>query len=121
MPSLRRPELVPGFAERLAEAVGLPYAAVLSVVRETEEQATLENSRKQWLNVQGAFRAERSECPPGAALLVDDFVDSRWTISETGGVLRGAGVAVVVTAALAVSAVDSSGAVSGTPFLRFMK
>lgn len=78
VPSLRRPELVQGFTERLSEAVGLPYAAVLSVVRETEEQATLENSRKQWLNVRGAFKADRSECPPGAALLVDDLRRRVW-------------------------------------------
>ena len=101
MPSRRQPELVPDFAERLAKAAGLPYAAVLIVVKETEEQAKLENSRKQWLNVQGAFKAERGECPPGAALLVDDLVDSKWTITEAGAALRRAGVAMVVPLALA--------------------
>ena len=103
VPSLRRPELVPGFAERLATALGLPYAAALSVVKKTDEQSKLENSRLQYLNVQGAFKAERSECPPGAALLVDDLVDSRWTITQAGGALRRAGVPAVVPFALAAS------------------
>lgn len=103
VPSLRHPELVPDFAERLAKAIGLPYAPVLTVAKKTAEQSKLENSRKQYLNVQGAFKAERSECPPGAVLLVDDTVDSRWTISEAGGALRRAGAPAVVPFALSAS------------------
>lgn len=97
----RRPELVPGFAERLAEAEGLPYATVLSVVRQTEEQAKLGNSRKQWLNVRGAFGVEGSACPPGAVWIVDDLVDSRWTISEARAALRHAAVPAVTPVVLA--------------------
>ena len=103
VPSLRRPELVPGFAERLAEAVGLPYVAALSVVKETEEQAKLENSRQQWLNVQGAFAVERGALLPGAVLLIDDAVDSRWTISKAGALLRQTGTSAVVPFVLAAS------------------
>ena len=46
VPSLRRPDLVSDFAERLASAAGLPYVSVLSAVKRTEEQSKLENSRK---------------------------------------------------------------------------
>lgn len=103
VPSLRRPELVPGFAERLAEALGLPYVMALSVTKKTEEQSQLENSRQQWLNVQGAFAAERAALLPGAALVVDDLTDSKWTITEAGGALRRAGVPAVAPFALAAS------------------
>ncbi|MFN8150263.1 MAG: RecQ family ATP-dependent DNA helicase, partial [Solirubrobacterales bacterium] len=98
---------VPDFAERLATAAGLPYVSVLSAVKRTEEQSKLENSRKQWLNVQGAFTADRTACPPGAVLLVDDLIDSKWTITEAGGTLRRAGVPGVVPFALAASGLAS--------------
>jgi len=101
VPSLRRPELVPDFAERLAKAIGLPYAQPIAVARKTDAQSRLENSRQQYLNVQGAFAADRSACPPGAVLLVDDIVDSKWTISEAGATLRRAGVPAVIPFALA--------------------
>ena len=104
VPSLRHPELVPDFAERLAKAIGLPYSQALTVAKKTKEQSKLENSRQQYLNVQGAFAVDREACEPGPVLLVDDTVDSRWTLSETGGILRKAGVAGVVPFALASSA-----------------
>ena len=50
-----RPDLVPDFAERLAAARGLPYAAAVTQTRETRQQVRVENSRQQFLNVQGAF------------------------------------------------------------------
>jgi ATP-dependent DNA helicase RecQ len=101
VPSLRRPELVPGFAERLAEAIGLPYSPALSVAKKTEEQDRLENSRQQFLNVQGAFAVDRDAVQPGVALLVDDTVVSRWTQTEAGRALRRAGVPAVVPFGLA--------------------
>jgi len=33
--------------------------------------------------------------PAGAALLIDDLVDSRWTITVVGGLIRSAGCAAV--------------------------
>lgn len=104
VPSLRRPELVPGFAERLAAALGLEYRAGLRQVSETEPQLGMSNSRQQFLNVQGAFAADGSAIDPRPVLLVDDTIDSRWTITEAGGVLRAAGVVAVIPFALAASA-----------------
>ena len=107
VPSLRHPELVPDFAERLAEAIGLPTAQALTVAKQTKEQSKLENSRQQYLNVQGAFAADRADVRTGAVLLVDDIVDSRWTLSEAGGALRKAGAPAVVPFALASAGVAS--------------
>jgi ATP-dependent DNA helicase RecQ len=101
VPSRRHPDLVPDFAERLAKAIGLPYSPALALVKDTKEQGSLENSRQQFLNVQGAFAVERSALGTGAALLVDDTVVSRWTQTECGRALRRAGVPAVLPFALA--------------------
>jgi ATP-dependent DNA helicase RecQ len=101
VPSQRRPELVADFARRLADAIGLPYVPALTMVKETTQQDRLENSRQQFLNVQGAFAADRAALEPGPALLVDDTVVSRWTQTEAGRALRRAGVPAVVPFGLA--------------------
>ena len=90
VPSLRRPELVPEFAERLAEALGLPCHHVLERTQSHREQKEMENSPHQAFNV---FRtlAVCSEPPPGPALLVDDIVDSRWTMTVAAYLLRSHG------------------------------
>lgn len=100
VPSLRRPTLVPDFAERLASALGIPFQPVLVKERETPEQKGMQNSAKQEENVKGAFSV-RGEVPTGPVLLVDDVVDSRWTLTVCGARLRSAGSGPVYPFALA--------------------
>ncbi len=90
IPSLHRPELVPEFAERLAEALGLPCHRVLDRTQHHAEQKEMENSPHQAFNV---FRSlgVRAEPAPGPALLVDDIVDSRWTMTVAAYLLRSHG------------------------------
>ena len=66
VPSLRRPELVPDFAERLAEALEPALRAAVAQTPETREQNQMTNSRQQYLNVEGAFAVDRAACDPGA-------------------------------------------------------
>lgn len=94
VPSLRRPELVADFAERLAAALGLPCHPVVTKLRDTEPQLALANSALQYANVRGAFGIEGA-VPAGPALLIDDVVDSRWTLTAVGFKLRAAGVPAV--------------------------
>ncbi|HKJ36804.1 MAG TPA: RecQ family ATP-dependent DNA helicase [Solirubrobacterales bacterium] len=105
VPSRRHPELVPDFAERLAAALGLHYSAALTQTRETKQQNSLANSRLQYLNVGGAFAADRSACKREPVLLIDDTADSRWTLTEAGRVLRRTGVVAVIPLVLASTAV----------------
>jgi ATP-dependent DNA helicase RecQ len=57
----------------------------------------LENARARLsLPVDAAARM-----PAGAVLLVDDLVDSRWTLTVAGSLLRGAGAGPVLPFALA--------------------
>jgi ATP-dependent DNA helicase RecQ len=102
MPSLRT-ELVPDFAKRLADRLGLRYSPALVKVRETPPQKEMENSHQQLRNVMGAFEVIRELVFPGPVLLVDDIVDSRWSMTECTRVLREAGAGPVFPFALADS------------------
>jgi len=100
VPSLRRPSLVPPFATSLADALGLPFAPVLTKPSERAEQREQHNAAHQQRNVEGAF-AVTGAIPARACLLVDDLVDSTWTLTEIGRVLGRAGVPEVYPVALA--------------------
>jgi ATP-dependent DNA helicase RecQ len=92
--------IVSDFAARLAEALGLPLCEALRKTRPTPPQKSQENSWQQWHNVDGAFEVV-GEVPSGPLLLVDDIVDSRWTLTVAGTLLRGAGAGPVHPFALA--------------------
>lgn len=104
VPSLRRPTLVPEFAARLAQALNLPFVRAIRKRHETPQQKTMENSAQQMANVANAFEIVPGSIDPGAVLLVDDMVDSRWTFTECAFVLRAAGSGPVFPVALATTA-----------------
>jgi ATP-dependent DNA helicase RecQ len=103
VPSLRRPELVPDFAHRLAEELGLDCLDAVVKVRDTKPQKTMQNSQQQYRNVVDAFGIA-GEVRSGPVLLVDDMVDSRWTFTVVGLLLREAGSGPVFPFALADTA-----------------
>jgi ATP-dependent DNA helicase RecQ len=80
--------LVRDFAGRLASAIGIDCVDALAKIRDTAEQKTMENSFQQCENLLGAFRANRVLVRAGPVLLVDDLVDSRWTLTVCGERLR---------------------------------
>ncbi len=103
VPSLRRPQLVADLARRLAAALGLPCEDVVVKLRDTEPQTTMQNSAQQYGNVRGAFEV-RGPVSAEPALLVDDIVDSRWTLTAIGWKLLEAGAGPVYPFALADTA-----------------
>jgi ATP-dependent DNA helicase RecQ len=103
IPSLRT-DIVPEFARRLAERLGLPYGAALVKVRDTPPQKRMENSYQQARNVADAFRVETEQIGDGPVLLVDDIVDSRWSMAVCAALLREAGSGPVYPLALASAA-----------------
>jgi ATP-dependent DNA helicase RecQ len=105
VPSLRRPEVVHDLARRLAVHLGLEYRPVVRKTRETAPQRDMQNSAQQSRNLAGGF-AIAGTIAAGPVLLVDDLVDSRWTITTIGALLRAAGVAAVHPIALAVGGAD---------------
>jgi ATP-dependent DNA helicase RecQ len=96
---------VPGFVERLAAALGLPFRPLVVKTRETKPQSELENSHQQFRNAWGAFAVEGA--PAGEpVLLVDDLVDSRWTLTVVAAALLEAGTGPVSPFVLAKSVSD---------------
>lgn len=80
VPSLRHPNLVPNFAKRLAAALGLSFHLVIAKTDERPEQKTMANSTQQARNIDGSLALD-DPVPKGPVLLVDDMVDSRWTLT----------------------------------------
>ena len=105
VPSLRSPELVASLAQRIAAELRVPYRVCVEQVRPTAPQSQMENSAQQHRNVLDAF-ATVGSVASGPVLLIDDVVDSRWTLTEVGGVLRAAGVDAVIPLALAQGSSD---------------
>lgn len=103
VPSLRHLDLVPDFARRLAAKLGLPLLMPLK----SRGQSTAENAAKPFSpvsNLDGAF-VITPPLMPGPALLVDDIVDSAWTLTVLTALLRQAGCPTVYPLALASTSV----------------
>mgnify|MGYP000554201736 CR=1 FL=1 len=99
VPSARSPVAADG-ARRLAAALGLDFHGVAERTRDAPPQKEMENSTQQARNVLGAFSIAEP-VPSGPVLLVDDLVDSRWTFTEFGALLRDVGSGPVFPFALA--------------------
>ena len=103
IPSNRHPNLVPDFAKRLATELGLPFRSVVGKSRETQPQKNMENRYHQCHNLDGAFTVNPSLGMDGPVLLVDDMVDSAWTMTLATALLRQAGTPAVFPFALATT------------------
>src|SRR5439155_469812 len=111
VPSLKHPALISDFARRLAEKLEVPFLPVIHKRRENRPQKEMQNGALQLRNLLGAFelarekpaglvqqavwRAERlvghvnsNAIPSGPVLLVDDVVDSGWTLTLLAVMLR---------------------------------
>jgi ATP-dependent DNA helicase RecQ len=111
VPSLRHPDLVPDFARRLAAALGLPFHTVLAKTEDRPEQKTMANSTQQARNVDGSLAVCVNRLPRrGPVLLVDDMVDSRWTLTVCAWLLRHSGSGEVWPLALALAGQDEESA-----------
>lgn len=106
VPSLRHPDLVPDFAMRLATALGLPFHAVLAKTDNRPEQKTMANSTQQARNIDGSLALNGEPVQSGPVLLVDDMVDSRWTLTVSAWLLRKNGSGVVWPLALSQTGHD---------------
>ncbi|MYB38207.1 MAG: ATP-dependent DNA helicase RecG, partial [Gammaproteobacteria bacterium] len=91
IPSRRRPRLVPDFAKQLAASLDLPYSDSFVRTRNHAEQKTMQNSAWQAQNVTDSMAVQDGAMLTGPVLLVDDIVDSRWTMTVAAQLLREAG------------------------------
>ncbi|MCV2491139.1 DEAD/DEAH box helicase [Geodermatophilus sp. YIM 151500] len=110
VPSRRRPQLVRGVAEGLARMGRLPYLGTLDLAhggptgRPGGNSAFRLSAVWERIAVGPALRSALAEVGDAPVLLVDDLVDSRWTLTVAGRELRRAGVASVLPFALALTA-----------------
>ncbi len=107
VPSLNHPELVPDFARRLAARLGLPFLDVVSKIRNNAPQKGQQNRFHQCRNLDGVFVITQP-IPNTPVLLVDDVVDSGWTLTVLAALLQQANSGVVYPLALASSSVKDS-------------
>jgi ATP-dependent DNA helicase RecQ len=103
IPSRRHPNLVPDFARRLAMGLNLPFLPVLEKTDDRPAQKDMANSSQQARNVDGALTV-RGQVPTGPVLLVDDMVDSKWTLTVAAYLLTSNGSGPVCPLALASTA-----------------
>ncbi len=105
--SRTRPRLLTSLAEGVAGIGKLPIAGAVRRVRD-DAHAGPSNSAWRLRAVHEAFdlgpelRERLADCP-GPVLLVDDFVDSGWTMTVAARLLRQAGAPAVLPLALALA------------------
>ena len=107
VPSRNHPELVPDFARRLAVRLNLPFVNVVEKTRNNEPQKGRQNSFQQCINLDGVFAIQQS-ISDGPVLLIDDIVDSGWTLAVIAALLQKEGSGCVYPVALASSSVKDS-------------
>jgi ATP-dependent DNA helicase RecQ len=73
---------------------------------ERPEQKTMANSTQQARNIDGSLAIEEKSMPHGPVLLIDDMVDSRWTLTVAAWLLRKNGVSDVWPMALSQTGND---------------
>ena len=102
MPSRSRPQLIDSVARGLAEAGRLEFLGHLSYPGAGPEGEPGGNSAYRLASVWEQLAAGELTLPDGPVLLVDDLVDSRWTLTVAARALRLAGASTVLPFALAL-------------------
>ncbi len=102
IPSENRPSLVPDFAERLANRLEIDFIPLLRKIRTNQQQKDQQNAFHCCRNLDGMFGVSQKPLE-GAVLLVDDVVDSAWTLTVGAALLRQAGSGPVWPVALAAA------------------
>lgn len=103
VPSLSKPELVRSFAHRLADKLSIPCLDIIEKIKTTRPQKELENSAYQCQNAFDGF-AVTSDSPSCNIILIDDMVDSKWTLTVCGYMLKKKGAGLIYPFAIASTA-----------------
>lgn len=102
MPSRSNPQLVGTLARGIADIGRMAMVGALDLVDGGPRGEPGGNSAFRLAGVWGRFSAEGLDVPNGPVLLVDDLVDSRWTLTAAARELRRAGATAVLPFALAL-------------------
>lgn len=100
VPSLTHKELVPEFALKVSKKMKVPFRNIIKKIKDNSQQKLMNNRFHQCNNLDGVFQIVGNiECAP--VLLIDDIVDSGWTLTVISALLRKAGSGLVYPAVLA--------------------
>lgn len=105
IPSLRHPTLVPDFAKRVANVLGIPFIPCLKKTQVRSPQKKMENIVQQARNLDGSLELDCLPLP-GPVLLIDDVIDSGLTFAVASWLLRSNGSGQVFPLALALAKYD---------------
>ena len=103
IPSLSKPELVKTFAHRVAKSLNIPCLELIDKIKTTRPQKELENSVYQCKNAFDGFSV-KGNLNNRDILLIDDMVDSKWTLTVCGYLLKEKGARLVYPFAIASTA-----------------
>ncbi len=103
IPSNNKELLVPQLAKKIALKLDLPFVEAIKKIKDTKPQKTMHTSRYKKENLDGAFEIINKDLIPntGNVLLIDDIVESGWTFTIAGALLKCAGPGDVFPFALA--------------------
>ncbi|MCK6068489.1 MULTISPECIES: RecQ family ATP-dependent DNA helicase [Microbacterium] len=102
MPSRSRPQLVDSLARGIADIGRMPMLGALDLAEGGPSGGPGGNSAFRLAGVWERFSAAALAVPTGPVLLVDDLVDSRWTVTVAARELRRAGATAVLPFTLAL-------------------
>lgn len=102
VPSLNHTTLVPSFAKRVADRLGLPFIDAVKKIKQNQPQKMMNNSYYQAKNLDGVFDIS-GNIKNTPVLLIDDVIDSGWTVTVISALLRKKGFGNVYPAALATT------------------
>ena len=95
------------FAKKVAQRLGLQYTDVLEKIPgQNEKQKSMQNSHFQCKNALDSLRLKDNAEISGKIILIDDMVDSKWTLTVCGRLLTKAGAEGVFPFCLADSSVS---------------
>jgi ATP-dependent DNA helicase RecQ len=100
VPSRTRPQLIDSLARRIATVGRLEYLGPLGYIAPPVERR--HNSAQRLATLWNAFEVS-GQVPGGPVLLVDDLIDTGWTMTVGARLLREAGAVAVLPLALAVT------------------
>ncbi len=103
VPSLRQPYPILELAMRLAQRLNLPFIACIRKLKDNQPQRLQFNSVQRCRNLDGVFQVDLRKQPYAACLLLDDSVETGWTLTLLAALLRQAGVQAVYPLVLALN------------------
>lgn len=104
VPSIKQPNLVSDFANLVASKLGIPFHPAVRKITNNQPQKNQENRFHQCNNLDGVFEVDNIS-GLGPVLLIDDVVDSKWTMTIVSALLLRAGCSAVLPLALASASV----------------